>query len=90
MENDITIGFKIVPRLYLTIVGDTNETQFEVDKIISVETVQGTTILSYASNENLMVEYPIEESADSITESITEAKTLKNMCLDYIEKIIDK
>jgi hypothetical protein len=89
MENDIIIGMKITPRLYLTVIGDANETQFDIDKIISIETKQETTIVSYVSNENLVIEYPVEESADSITESITEAKTLKNMCLDYIKKITD-
>ena len=61
MTEDILIGFKINPRIYLTIDGDDEATMFELNQILDVSEKDGWSIISYQDNSGFVVEYTVKE-----------------------------
>lgn len=80
----IDIGFKIIPKLYFNLI-DGNEMPFEIDKITKIENINNVTIISYQQSNNLIVEFPVKETMDSINEHIEKANLIKNACIDFIK-----
>jgi len=89
MTEDILIGFKINPRIYLTIDGDDEATMFELNQILDVSEKDGWSIISYQDNSGFVVEYTVKEKYNSILHNITKAKCLKKKCVEYIKDLTD-
>lgn len=85
MENDIIIGFKIFPRIYLTIYGEKISKCFEIDKIIEINEKDSWVIITYQEENGLYIQYTVEENYISILETIEKASNIKQKCLNLIK-----
>lgn len=87
MEKDITIGFKITPRIYLTIDGCNEVKMFEIDKIVSIETMNSYSIVTYNDDSGFFVQYTVIESEEDIVKNIENAKWVKEKCIEFMKTI---
>ena len=97
IKEDIEIGIKITPSIYLTIHEDLGAAPFDVDTIVGVkEDGENGSIVTVAEPENMfssrMVpsDYHVLNSCDKIREAIDDARMYKNAGLERIKELLNK
>ena len=97
ITEDIEIGIKITPSIYLTINEDLEIAPFNVDTIVNVkEDGENGSIVTVAEPEGgfssriLPTEYHVLNSCDKIREAIDDAKMYKLAGLERIKELLDK
>ena len=97
IKEDIEIGIKITPSIYLTIHEDLGTAPFDVDTIVSVkEDGENGSIVTVAEPENrfssriMPTDYHVLNSCDKIKEAIDDARMYKHAGLERIKELLDK
>ena len=97
IREDIEIGIKITPSIYLTINEDIGMVPFDVDTIISVkEDGESGSIVTVAETESVFsshlmpFDYHVLNSCDKIREAIDDARMYKREGLERIKELLDK
>ena len=97
ITEDIEIGIKITPSIYLTIHEDLGAAPFDVDTIVGVkEDGENGSIVTVAEPENMfssrMVpsDYHVLNSCDKIREAIDDARMYKEAGLERIKELLNK
>lgn len=97
IKEDIEIGIKITPSIYLTIHEDLGAAPFDVDTIVGVkEDGENGSIVTVAEPENMfssrMVpsDYHVLNSCDKIREAIDDARMYKEAGLERIKELLNK
>ena len=97
IKEDIEIGIKITPSIYLTIHKDLGTAPFDVDTIVSVkEDGENGSIVTVAEPENrfssrmIPTDYHVLNSCDKIKEAIDDARMYKLAGLESIKELLDK
>lgn len=97
ITEDIEIGIKITPSIYLTIHEDLGTAPFDVDTIVGVkEDGENGSIVTVAEPENrfssriIPTDYHVLNSCDKIKEAIDDARMYKHAGLERIKELLDK
>jgi hypothetical protein len=97
IKEDIEIGIKITPSIYLTIHEDLGTAPFDVDTIVGVkEDGENGSIVAVAEPEStfssrmIPTDYHVLNSCDKIREAIDDARMYKHAGLERIKELLDK
>lgn len=97
IKEDIEIGIKITPSIYLTIHEDLGTAPFDVDTIVGVkEDGENGSIVTVAEPESrfssrmMPFDYHVLNSCDKIKEAIDDARMYKLAGLERIKELLDK
>ena len=96
IKEDIEIGIKITPSIYLNIREDLGNVPFDVDHIIKVEATENGSMVYVAEPEGpvssriVVNEYFVTNSCDKIKEAIDDARMYKLAGLERIKELLDK
>lgn len=97
IKEDIEIGIKITPTIYLTLPDEIGVAPFNVDTIVDVkEDGENGSIVTVAEPEGgfssriLPIDYHVLNSCNKIREAIDDAKMYKLAGLERINELLDK
>ena len=97
IKEDIEIGIKITPSIYLTIHEDLGTAPFDVDTIVGIkEDGDNGSIVTVTEPENrfssrmMPTDYHVLNSCDKIKEAIDDARMYKLAGLERIKELLDK
>ena len=97
IKEDIEIGIKITPTIYLTLPDEIGVAQFNVDTIVDVkEDGENGSIVTVTEPEGgfssriLPTDYHVLNSCNKIREAIDDAKMYKLAGLERINELLDK
>lgn len=97
ITEDIEIGIKITPSLYLTINEDLDTAPFNADTIVNVkEDGENGSIVTVVEPESMLssrmisTDYHVLNSCDKIREAIDDARMYKHAGLERIKELLDK
>ena len=97
IKEDIEIGIKITPTIYLTLPDEIGVAPFNVDTIVDVkEDGDNGSIVTVVEPEGglssriLSTDYNVLNSCDKIREAIDDAKMYKHAGLEKIKELLDK
>jgi hypothetical protein len=97
IKEDIEIGIKIIPSIYLTIHEDLGTAPFDVDTIVGVkEDGENGSIVTVAEPESrfssriMPTDYHVLNSCDKIREAIDDARMYKHAGLERIKELLNK
>lgn len=97
IKEDIEIGIKITPSIYLTIHEDLRTAPFDVDTIVGVkEDGENGSIVTVAESESrfssriIPTDYRVLNSCNKIREAIDDARMYKHAGLERIKELLDK
>lgn len=97
IKEDIEIGIKIAPSIYLTIHEDLGTAPFNVDSIVGVkEEGENGSIVTVVEPESMFsshmipTDYHVLNSCDKIREAIDDARMYKLAGLERIKELLDK
>ena len=97
IKDDIEIGIKITPTIYLTLPDEIGEAPFNVETIVDVkEDGDNGSIVTVAEPEGglssriLSTDYHVLNSCDKIKEAIDDAKMYKLAGLERIKELLGK
>lgn len=97
IKEDIEIGIKITPSIYLTLPDEIGAAPFNVDTIVDVkEDGDNGSIVTVVEPEGglssriLSTDYNVLNSCDKIREAIDDAKMYKHAGLEKIKELLDK
>ena len=97
IKEDIEIGIKITPTIYLTLPDEIGVAPFNVDTIVDVkEDGENGSIVTATEPEGgfssriLSTDYHVLNSCDKIKEAIDDARMYKHAGLERIKELLDK
>lgn len=95
ITDDIEIGIKITPTLYLNIREDLGNVPFDVDHIIKVEATENGSMVYVAEPEGpvssriVVNEYFVTNSCEKVQAALDDARFFKENALERIKELLD-
>ena len=88
--NEISIGFNITPKIYLTLGNEEKSMGFEVNRIIDVYEDENETIIKYNLENSIETLFSVKENINDIKNTINMAENYKNLCIKYLLDISEE
>ena len=94
ITDDVEIGIKIFPTLYLTIGEDLGNVPFDVDQIIKVEPTENGSMVYVAepdgpvSSRIVVNEYFVTNSCEKVQAALDDARFYKEKALERIKELL--
>lgn len=95
ITEDVEIGIKITPTIYLTLPDEIGVAPFNVDNIIKIESTDEGTIVTVAETEGpfssrtATFEYRVMNSYEKVNSAINDALMYKEEALKRINELLD-